>query len=108
LIAHPTGRKIGRRDGYDVDIDLLIQLAKETNTALELNANPNRLDLSAENIRKAQEAGVKIMINTDAHKKESLDHMKMGISTAKKGWLKKNTVLNTLTKNELLAFLHDR
>ena len=108
LIAHPTGRKIGRRDGYDVDIDLLIELAKETNTALELNANPNRLDLSAENIRKAQEAGVKIMINTDAHKKETLDHMKMGISTAKKGWLKKNTVLNTLTKNELLAFLHDR
>ena len=54
LIAHPTGRKIGKRKGYDVDIDLLIQLAKETNTALELNANPNRLDLSAENIRKAQ------------------------------------------------------
>ena len=108
LIAHPTGRKIGRRDGYDVDIDLLIELAKETNTALELNANPNRLDLSAENIRKAQEAGVKIMINTDAHKKETLDHMKIGVSTAKKGWLKKNTVLNTLTKNELLAFLHDR
>ena len=48
LIAHPTGRVIGRRDGYDVDMDLLIQLAKETNTALELNANPNRLDLSAE------------------------------------------------------------
>ena len=108
LIAHPTGRKIGRRDGYDVDIDLLIELAKETNTALELNANPNRLDLSAENIRKAQEAGVKIMINTDAHKRETLDHMKVGVSTAKKGWLKKTTVLNTLTKNELLAFLHDR
>ena len=48
------------------------------------------------------------MINTDAHKKETLDHMSIGISTAKKGWLKKTTVLNTLTKNELLAFLHDR
>ncbi len=108
LIAHPTGRVIGRRDGYDVDMDLLIQLAKETNTALELNANPNRLDLSAENIRKAQDAGVKIMINTDAHKKEMLDDMKIGVSTAKKGWLKKSTVLNTLDIKELLAFLHER
>ena len=108
FIAHPTGRKIGKREGYDVDIDILIELAKETNTALELNANPNRLDLSAENIRKAQEAGVKIMINTDAHKMETLDHMKIGVSTAKKGWIKKTTVLNTLDIHELLAFLNDR
>ncbi len=108
LIAHPTGRKIGKREGYDVDIDLLIQLAKETNTALELNANPNRLDLSSENIRKAQANGVKIMINTDAHKMETLDHMKIGVSTAKKGWIKKTTVLNTLDIHELLAYLHDR
>ena len=108
LIAHPTGRKIGKRKGYDVDIDLLIQLAKETNTALELNANPNRLDLSSENIRKAGEAGVKIMINTDAHKMETLEHMKIGVSTAIKGWMKKTTVINTLDIHELLAYLHDR
>ena len=75
---------------------------------MELNANPNRLDLSAENIRKAQSAGVKIMINTDAHKMETLDHMKIGVSTAKKGWVKKTTVLNTLDIHELLAYLHDR
>ena len=67
IIAHPTGRLIGRREGYDVDLDLLIELAKETNTVLELNANPNRLDLASEHVRKAQEAGVKIVINTDAH-----------------------------------------
>jgi DNA polymerase (family X) len=108
LIAHPTGRKIGKRKGYEVDMDLLIQLAKETNTALELNANPNRLDLSAENIRKAQSAGVKIMINTDAHKMETLDHMKIGVSTAKKGWIKKATVLNTWDIHELLSYLHER
>lgn len=107
LIAHPTGRKIGKREGYDVDIDLLIRLAKETNTALELNANPSRLDLSAENIRKAQEAGVNIMINTDAHKIQTLDHMKIGVSTAKKGWIKKTTVLNTLDINDFLFFLHE-
>ncbi|TYR82209.1 DNA polymerase/3'-5' exonuclease PolX [Priestia megaterium] len=105
LIAHPTGRLIGRREGYDVDIDLLIELAKETNTALELNANPNRLDLAAEHIRKAQDAGVKIAINTDAHNLEMLEHMKIGISTGIKGWLKPETVLNTYRLEDLKAFL---
>lgn len=108
LIAHPTGRKIGRREGYDVDIDLLIELAKETNTALELNANPNRLDLKAEYLRKAQDAGVKIFINTDAHKKETLSHMDVGVSTAKKGWIKKSSVINALETKDLLEFLHNR
>ncbi|WHY65913.1 DNA polymerase/3'-5' exonuclease PolX [Neobacillus sp. SuZ13] len=108
LIAHPTGRKIGRREGYDVNIDLLIQLAKETNTALELNANPNRLDLAAEYLRSAQEAGVKILINTDAHKMDTLKHMEIGVSAAKKGWIKKSSVLNALDKNDLLEFLHNR
>ncbi|MDQ1001274.1 DNA polymerase (family 10) [Neobacillus niacini] len=108
LIAHPTGRKIGRREGYDVDIDMLIELAKETNTALELNANPNRLDLKAEYLRKAQDAGVKLFINTDAHKKETLSHMGVGVSTAKKGWIKKSSVVNALEPNDLLEFLHNR
>jgi DNA polymerase (family 10) len=108
LIAHPTGRKIGRREGYDVDIDMLLELAKETNTALELNANPNRLDLKAEYLRKAQDAGVKIFINTDAHKKETLSHMGVGVSTAKKGWIKKSSVINALEPKDLLEFLHNR
>ena len=108
LIAHPTGRKIGRREGYDVDIDLLIELAKETNTALELNANPNRLDLASEYLRKAQDSGVKILINTDAHKMDTLKHMEIGVSTAKKGWIKKSSVINALDKNDLLEFLHNR
>ncbi|MEH7074815.1 DNA polymerase/3'-5' exonuclease PolX [Neobacillus drentensis] len=108
LIAHPTGRKIGRREGYDVDIDILIQLAKETNTALELNANPNRLDLAAEYLRKAQDADVKILINTDAHKIDTLKHMEIGVSAAKKGWIRKSSVLNALNKNDLLEYLHNR
>jgi len=108
LIAHPTGRKIGKREGYPVDMDLLIELAKETNTALELNANPNRLDLSADHIQKAQEAGVKLMINTDAHKRETLAHMKIGVSTAQKGWIKKTTVLNTWDIQEFMDYLKER
>jgi DNA polymerase (family X) len=108
IIAHPTGRLIGRREGYPVDIDMLIQLAKETNTVLELNANPHRLDLSAENVRKAQVAGVKIAINTDAHHKDTLSHMEIGVASARKGWILKENVLNALDIDELLNFLHRR
>jgi DNA polymerase (family X) len=106
IIAHPTGRLIGKRKGYDVDIDMLIQLAKETDTALELNANPNRLDLSAEHIRKAQDAGVKLVINTDAHNKEMLEHMTIGVSTAKKGWIRSDNVINAWDFDQLRAFLN--
>ncbi|WP_019154755.1 DNA polymerase/3'-5' exonuclease PolX [Robertmurraya massiliosenegalensis] len=108
IIAHPTGRKIGMREGYSVDIDLLIEVAKETNTALELNANPNRLDLNAEQIQKAHDAGVKIVMNTDAHRMETLEHMKIGVSTAKKGWVKRTNVLNASSLEDLLQFLHER
>jgi DNA polymerase (family X) len=106
IIAHPTGRKIGKRDGYDIDMEMLIQLAKETNTILELNSNPNRLDLNAAHVKMAQDAGVRIVINTDAHYKHELNNMAIGVSTAKKGWIKKSTVLNAMSKKELLAFLY--
>ncbi|UQD52958.1 DNA polymerase/3'-5' exonuclease PolX [Bacillus methanolicus] len=108
IIAHPTGRLIGRREGYQVDMDMLIELAKQTNTALELNSNPNRLDLSAEHLKKAQEKGVMIVINTDAHNMDTLSHMEIGVSAAKKGWIQKSSVLNALEINELLDFLHRR
>ncbi|WP_405100702.1 DNA polymerase/3'-5' exonuclease PolX [Oceanobacillus sp. FSL H7-0719] len=106
LIAHPTGRLIGRREGYRVNIEKLIEKAKETNTALELNANPNRLDLSAKWLKYAQEAGVNIAINTDAHNYQMLEHMKYGVSIAKKGWIKKDTVINTWTKDKLTEFFN--
>ena len=105
LIAHPTGRLIGRRDGYDADIDLLIELAKETDTALELNSNPNRLDLSVENLKKAQKNGVKIFINTDAHNIEMLNHMDIGVSHAMKARLTKETVVNARSLDGMLEFL---
>ncbi|MBM6617529.1 DNA polymerase/3'-5' exonuclease PolX [Bacillus suaedaesalsae] len=106
IIAHPTGRILGRRDGYDVDVEMLIQLAKETNTALELNANPNRLDLSSHYIQLAQEAGVKIVINTDAHHMAQLEYMGIGVSCAKKGWIRKDSVINCLEIEELKSFLN--
>lgn len=108
LIAHPTGRIIGRRDGYDVDIHYLLQRAKETNTAVELNANPQRLDLSAKWLQKASEFGVKIAVNTDAHRPETLDHMDIGISIARKALLRKEQILNTLSYDEFVSFLQKK
>ncbi|WP_404458893.1 DNA polymerase/3'-5' exonuclease PolX [Sutcliffiella horikoshii] len=105
IIAHPTGRLIGRREGYDVDVEMLIQLAKETDTALELNANPNRLDLASHYVRLAQDAGVKLVINTDAHSIDMLDHMEVGVAAARKGWIKKDNVINTWSLYELKKFL---
>ncbi|MFC3040060.1 DNA polymerase/3'-5' exonuclease PolX [Virgibacillus xinjiangensis] len=104
LIAHPTGRLIGRRKGYAVHMDGLLKRAKETETALEINANPNRLDLAPEWARKAQEIGVKLAINTDAHDYQMLDHMKYGVGAARKGWVRKETVLNTWSPDQLKEF----
>ncbi|OZU89780.1 DNA polymerase/3'-5' exonuclease PolX [Virgibacillus indicus] len=106
LIAHPTGRLIGRRAGYNPDVERLIERAKETNTALEINANPNRLDLSSEWARKAQAAGVTIAINTDAHNYQMLDHMKYGVGVARKAWLEKETVINTWSKEKLMDYFN--
>ncbi|MCF6138167.1 DNA polymerase/3'-5' exonuclease PolX [Pseudalkalibacillus berkeleyi] len=106
LIAHPTGRIIGRRDGYAVDVNALIDLAAKTNTALELNANPNRLDLAPEWLAKAQDKGVKVAINTDAHVHETLDHMDIGVNVGQAALLRKENVLNTYTLNEFRAFLN--
>ncbi|MCM3215128.1 DNA polymerase/3'-5' exonuclease PolX [Niallia taxi] len=108
IIAHPTGRKIGKRDGYEVDMEDLIKLAKETNTVLELNSNPNRLDLNAEYVKMAQDEGVHLVINTDAHHTKELAYMGIGVSTAKKGWIKRDTVINTWETDKLLDFLKNR
>ncbi|WP_017726652.1 DNA polymerase/3'-5' exonuclease PolX [Halalkalibacterium ligniniphilum] len=105
LIAHPTGRLIGRRSGYDVDLDLLIELAKETNTALELNANPNRLDLAPEWLKKAQDQGVVLSINTDSHTKDTFGFMEYGVGVARKGLVRAETVLNTWPLERLQQFL---
>ncbi|WP_088042954.1 DNA polymerase/3'-5' exonuclease PolX [Bacillus sp. EAC] len=108
MIGHPTGRKIGRRAGYKVNAEKLIAVAKETGTILELNANPNRLDLNKDMLIMAQEAGVKISINTDAHNLEMLEHMTVGVSAAKKAWLKRENIVNTFELHELLALIEGK
>jgi len=105
LIAHPTGRIILRRDPYAVDIDALIAAAARTGTALEINAAPARLDLKDSYARRAAQAGVKIMINTDAHRIVEYDLMHYGITTAQRAWLTPADVVNTLPLAEFEAWL---
>ncbi|WP_100374678.1 DNA polymerase/3'-5' exonuclease PolX [Bacillus sp. FJAT-45037] len=105
LIAHPTGRVLGRRKGYNVDVEALIDLAKETDTALELNANLNRLDLSAEWLKKAAEKDVLISVNTDAHHVDGLQDMDYGVAQARRAMLKKDRLLNTWSRKQVQAFL---
>ena len=102
IIAHPTGRLWGTRDAYDIDMDEVLKAARDTNTHLEINAFPQRLDLNDLNCRRAKEMGVKLVIGTDAHTTEQLETMKLGVSVARRGWLTKKDVINTLAVEELL------
>ncbi|VVB86349.1 phosphatase YcdX [uncultured archaeon] len=95
IIAHPTGRIIGEREAYDVDIDALLDAAASTGTALEINAYPGRLDLSDVNARKAKSKGVVLSIGTDAHNMGHLGFMEFGVNVARMGWLEKGDVMNT-------------
>lgn len=102
-IAHPTGRIIGRRSGYNVNMDQLVHLCRDTGTVLEINANPQRLDLSAQILR--DNPGLKLTINTDAHHDAHLDFMKYGIATAQKGFVRKEQVINTMTREAFRDFI---
>lgn len=102
-IAHPTGRLIGVRDGYKVNMDELFEYAKQTNTVLEINANPQRLDLSSDVIANRD---VMFTVNTDAHHTSHFDFMKYGVATLQKAFVKKSQVLNTLTREEFKAFIN--
>jgi DNA polymerase (family 10) len=105
ILAHPTGRLIGVRDAFEIDMQEVIRAAARTGTAIEINAHPARLDLDAATCRAAAAAGVMIGIGTDSHVLDELDHMIYGIGTARRGWLEKKHILNTRTARELLALV---
>ena len=108
VIAHPTGRLIGERDPYEVDMDYILKIAKETETALEINAYPLRLDLNDIYAKRQKELGVKFVISTDTHLTSQFDYMAYGVSIAKRGWLEKKDVLNTMSYNSLLKALRSK
>jgi len=108
IIAHPSGRIIGEREGYQLDMEEVLQVARETGTALEINSYPLRLDLEDRYVRRAKELGVKIAINTDTHAKHQFETLPWGISVAQRGWLEREDVLNTLEAEELLKRLNKK
>jgi DNA polymerase (family 10) len=106
ILAHPTGRLIGERDPYDVDLDRVFQAARTHGKAVEINSSWQRLDLKDTHARRAAELGVPIVISTDTHDLEHLDTMALGIATARRGWISPAQVVNTLPAKRLLAWAH--
>lgn len=105
ILAHPTGRLIGERDPFDVDMERVIAAAHERGCHLELNAQPDRLDLTDVHAKAAKSMGVKVAISTDAHSVAGLDNMRFGVDQARRGWLEPGDVVNTRSLAELKKLL---
>ena len=105
IIGHPTGRKLNQRPGHDIDIERVAEAAAEHGTALEINANPHRLDLRPSNVKVAVEAGATISINTDAHRPRSYEYVRYGVHTARRGWCEPADVLNCRDADGVREFL---
>ena len=106
IIGHPTGRLLGRRKEYAIDLDEVIAAAAENDTILEINGSPSRLDLGPEFVREAKDAGVLIAVNTDAHSIPESERYRYGVNVARRGGLTRNDVVNTYPLEKLLQILH--
>lgn len=105
IVFHPTGRLIQKREPYEVDIDALIKTAKETQTVLEIDAYPDRLDLKDEYIRKCVKAGVKMAIDSDAHSANNFSFLEYGIAQARRGWAEQKDIINAWPLEKMLSML---
>jgi DNA polymerase (family 10) len=108
IIAHPTGRLVLRREGFDYDMEAVLDACAKHGVVMECNAYPDRLDLCDVHLRLAKQRGVKIVISTDAHSTSNLLYMKYGVTTARRGWIEKNDVINALPADEFLAALRPK
>jgi DNA polymerase (family 10) len=104
IIAHPTGRLLGKREGADLDMEDVLRAAAETGTAMEINAYPDRLDLRDAHVRRAVELGCKLAINTDAHSARDLEYLFFGVATARRGGARAEDVINTWDLETLLSW----
>ena len=100
-IGHPTARKLNRRQGVELDLDRVIAKGLETNTFLEINSQPDRLDLRDTHAKRAGEAGLMLAISTDSHELGALDFVELGIAQARRAWLTKDQILNTRTWKQI-------
>ena len=104
VLVHPTGRLIGSREPYDVDLDAVFQAARRHGKAVEINSSPDRLDLADTHARRAAALGVPIAISTDTHYLRELDHVELGIGVARRAWLEPAQVLNTRPLADLMGW----
>lgn len=108
LLSHPTGRILFRREGYEVDLEAVFEEASKTGVALEINGQPDRLDLDGTCSREGKERGVKLSCNTDAHSARQLENMRYSVATARRGWVEAKDVLNTFSLDRLLDYIQVR
>ncbi len=108
VIGHPSGRLLGRREGADLDLEAVLRAAAEHQVALEINANPERLDLSDVMARRAMDLGCLLAVNTDAHRPEHFRLRRFGIGVARRGWVVKERVINAWPLEQLLEWLRAR
>jgi DNA polymerase (family 10) len=108
ILAHPTGRRINRREPFEMDVEAVLEVAAAASVAVELNANPNRLDLNDVHVHRAQELGVPVVISTDAHSPRGLADMRYGVDQARRGWLEAADVLNTRSVEDMKTWLGRR
>ncbi len=108
IIAHPTGRLLLRREPFEYDMEKILDACSKNGVAMECNAYPDRLDLRDIYLRMARDRGVKIVISTDSHSTRNLPYMKYGVTTARRGWIEKRDVINTLPLNDFLAALRPK
>jgi DNA polymerase (family 10) len=108
IVGHPTGRLVLRRDAYAYDMERILDAANKYGVVMECNASPERLDLMDTHLRMAKERGVKIVISTDAHTTRGLQAMRYGVQMARRGWIEKKDVINTLSLQKLLAGLKEK
>lgn len=104
ILAHPTGRMLNKREGFELDWDEIFRFCLKHKKALEINAWPARLDLPDVLVREAVKKGVKLVVNTDAHAQDEMRLMRFGVAVAKRGWAEKDDILNTLSYNELVKW----
>ena len=105
ILFHPAGRLIQKREAYRVDMDAVIAEAKKTGTVLEINAFPERLDMKDGDIKKAVEAGCKMVVDSDAHAAEHIGYLKYGIAQARRGWAEKKDIINTWSLDRMISSL---
>ena len=110
ILAHPTGRLLARREPFQIEMEEVLLAARDLDVAVEINANPHRLDLNDVHAHRAKELGVKVCISTDSHSAQRLDHMSYGVDQARRAWLNRGDVLNTMTLKQMRAWLnrHER